>query len=170
MPFRSYADRTPFFSQHHFSYDPERDEYGCPADHPLRWDSDKLTEGASVYRADPATCNACPLKHACTNSDRGRIVHRPFFIELIERVKSYAETDAFRKAMRKRQVWVEPLFGEAKQWHNLRRFRLRRLWRVNTKALLVAAGQNIKRWLSRTGGGVATGHGGASHSRRPGSH
>jgi hypothetical protein len=29
--------------------------------------------------------------------------------------------------MRKRQVWVEPLFGKAKQWHHLHRFRLRGL-------------------------------------------
>jgi transposase len=153
LPVKRYADRTPFFSQHDFTYDAERDEYRCAAGHSLRWDRDKLTEGATVYRADPATCNACPLKASCTDSDRGRIVHRPFFIDLIERVKAYAETDAFKRAMRKRQVWVEPLFGEAKQWHNLRRFRLRRLWRVNCEALLVAAGQNLKRWLSRTGWG-----------------
>jgi transposase len=63
------------------------------------------------------------------------------------------ETAAYQKALRKRAVWVEPLFGEAKQWHNLRWFRLRRLWRVNTEALLVAAGQNLKRWLSKLGWG-----------------
>jgi hypothetical protein len=67
-----------------------------------------------------------------------------------ERVKNYYETAAYQKAIRKRQVCVEPLFGDAKQWHNLRWFRLRRLWRVNTEALLVAAGQNLKRWLSKT--------------------
>ena len=33
---------------------------------------------------------------------------------------------AYHKAMRKRQVWVEPLFAEGKQWHQMRRFRLRR--------------------------------------------
>jgi hypothetical protein len=50
-------------------------------------------------------------------------------------------------------VWVEPLFGEAKDWHGLRRFRLRGLWKVNCEALLVAAGQNLTRWLTRTGWG-----------------
>src|SRR5262245_30093709 len=55
--------------------------------------------------------------------------------------------------MRKRAVWVEPLFGEAKDWHGLRRFRLRGLWKVNCEGLLVAAGQNLKRWLSSTGWG-----------------
>ena len=29
--------------------------------------------------------------------------------------------------MRKRKVWVEPLFAEAKAWHGLRRLRLRGL-------------------------------------------
>jgi hypothetical protein len=55
--------------------------------------------------------------------------------------------------MRKRKVWVEPLFAEAKAWHGLRRFRLRRLEKVNGEALLIAAGQNLKRLLSRWGWG-----------------
>ena len=55
--------------------------------------------------------------------------------------------------MRKRAVWVEPLFGEAKQWHGLRQFRLRGLANVNMEALLVAAGQNLKRWLVARGWG-----------------
>jgi hypothetical protein len=55
--------------------------------------------------------------------------------------------------MRKRAVWVEPLFGEAKQWHGLRQFRLRGLANVNMQALLVAAGQNLKRWLAARGWG-----------------
>ena len=55
--------------------------------------------------------------------------------------------------MRKRQVWVEPLVGEAKQWHGLRQFRLRGLKQVNMAGLLVAAGQNLKRWLAATGWG-----------------
>ena len=54
--------------------------------------------------------------------------------------------------MRKRQVWVEPLFAEAKDWHGLRRFRLRGLEKVNSEALLIAAGQNLKRLLSRGAG------------------
>src|SRR5207248_278017 len=57
------------------------------------------------------------------------------------------------KAMGKRKVWIEPLFGEAKQWHGMQRFRLRRLWRVNCEALLIASGQNLKRLLQKRGWG-----------------
>jgi hypothetical protein len=59
----------------------------------------------------------------------------------------------YQKALNKRKVWVEPLFGEGKQWHGMRRFRLRRLWRVNCEALVIATGQNLKRLLQKRGWG-----------------
>jgi hypothetical protein len=40
-----------------------------------------------------------------------------------------------------------PLFAEAKGWHGIRRFRLRRLKKVNIEALRIAPGENIKRLL-----------------------
>ena len=55
--------------------------------------------------------------------------------------------------MAKRKVWVEPLFGEAKDWHGLGPFRLRGLWKVNIEALLIATGQNLKRLLRKRGWG-----------------
>ena len=55
--------------------------------------------------------------------------------------------------MNKRKVWVEPLFAEAKDWHGMRRFRLRLLWRVNCEALRIVSGQNPKRLLKKRGWG-----------------
>jgi Transposase DDE domain len=69
----------------------------------------------------------------------------------VDRVRSYFGTFPYEKALRKRRVWVEPLFGEAKDWHGLRRFRLRRLEKVNIEALLIASGQNIKRLVAARG-------------------
>jgi Transposase DDE domain len=146
-------DRTSFYGPSQFTYDRERDEYQCPEGHPLpRW-TVKYTEELIVYRADAATCNACPVKAACTASERGRTIHRSFHAEYLERVQAYRERPGYLKAMRKRSVWVEPLFGEAKQWHGLRQFRLRGLDNVNMEALLVATGQNLKRWLAKAGWG-----------------
>lgn len=73
--------------------------------------------------------------------------------EAFERVRAFHQTDAYKKAMNKRKVWVEPLFAEAKDWHGMRRFRLRLLWRVNIEALRIAAGQNLKRLLKKRGWG-----------------
>jgi len=71
----------------------------------------------------------------------------------LDRVRAYQSTKAYKKALRKRQVWVEPLFAEGKDWHGMRRFRLRRLWRVNCEGLMRAAGQNLKRLLKKRGWG-----------------
>jgi hypothetical protein len=100
-------------------------------------------------------------RERCTQSSRGRTVVRSYDEAYSERVRGYHETELYKKARRKRSVWVEPLFAEAKDWHGLRRFRLRRLWRVNTAALLIAAGQNLKRLLSWQGWGPRPWPGGA---------
>ena len=113
----------------------------------------KRTEGVVVYRARPAICNACPVKAKCTTSDHGRKVQRSFYVDYLEKVRGYHATEAYKKAIRKRQVWVEPLFAEAKEWHGLRRLRLRGLLNANIQGLLIAAGQNLKRFLAATGWG-----------------
>jgi len=149
VPLTDFAHRTGFYGQDNFVFDPERDEYRCPQGHPLRRYSTKRTEGVVAYRAEAAICNACPVKTKCTKSNQGRKVQRSFYIDYLEKVRGYHATEAYKKAIRKRQVWVEPLFAEAKDWHGLRRFRLRGLEKVNGEALLNATGQNLKRLLSR---------------------
>jgi hypothetical protein len=67
-------------------------------------------------------------------------VRGSLYAEYLDRVRAYHETAVYEKAMAKRKVWVEPLFGETKDWHGLSRFRLRRLWKVNVEALLIAHG------------------------------
>lgn len=68
-------------------------------------------------------------------------------------MRGYHETPAYQRAMRKSKVWPEPLFGEAKQWHGLRQFRVRGLANVNMEGLVIATGQNLKRWLAARGWG-----------------
>ena len=75
------------------------------------------------------------------------IFFRSFFQEVLDKAESYRQTEAYLKALRKRSVWIEPLFGEAKEFHNLRRFRFRRLRKVNMEGVMVAAGQNLKRLI-----------------------
>jgi hypothetical protein len=153
VPLPDFDQRTPFYGASRFTYDPERDEYRCPEGQVLQRKTAKYTEGVVVYQAEAAICNACPLKTACTESSQGRQVRRSLYAEYLDRVRAYHETAAYEKAMAKRKVWVEPLFGEAKDWHGLSRFRLRRLWKVNVEALLIATGQNLKRLLRNRGWG-----------------
>jgi transposase len=153
MPLPDWEHKTAYYGPRRFTYDAERDVYVCPQGQPLRLYRRELSAEKVEYRAAPATCNACPVKAQCTPSAHGRIVHRHFAEAYLERVRAYHQGEPYAKAMRKRKVWVEPLFAEGKQWHGMWRFRLRRLWRVNSEALLLAAGQNLKRLLQQRGWG-----------------
>jgi hypothetical protein len=153
VPLPGMNHHRPFYGQDEFMYDAAQDAYHCPAGHVLGRERIKHTEGVIVYRADATTCNACPLKAKCTESRRGRILQRSLYAEYLEKVRGHHETETYKKAMRKRQVWAEPLFAEAKLWHGLRRFRRRGLKNVNIEGLLIAAGQNLKRFLAAAGWG-----------------
>jgi Transposase DDE domain len=153
VPLPDWEHQRPYFGPAQFRYDGEHDCYICPNGQLLHLTRMEYSGQKAEYSADPATCNACPLKAQCTPSDQGRQVHHSFHASYLDRVKGYHQTKAYQKAMNKRKVWVEPLFAEAKDWHGLRRFRLRLLWRVNIEALRIAAGQNLKRLLKKRGWG-----------------
>lgn len=162
MPLPDWEGQTGYYGPAQFFYDVEHDVYVCPQGevlHPCRqeWKAEK-----TEYRAAPTVCNRCPVKAACTTSTQGRQVHRSFHAEYLDRVRGYHETEDYKKAIRKRKVWVEPLFGEAKQWHGLRQFRLRGLKKVNMEGVMVAAGQNLKRLLQAGGWGRRPWPGGAA--------
>ena len=165
VPLPDFDSRTPYFGKAEFVYDAARDVYVCPHGDVLHRSGCIYRERVIRYKAAATTCNACPLKHRCTASSDGRQVRRNFDEVYLDRVRDYHRTEAYKRAMRKRAVWVEPLFAEAKDWHGLRRFRLRRLKRVNSEALLVATGQNVKRLLSTRGWGRRNWPGGAAGLR-----
>ncbi|MDP9425650.1 MAG: IS1182 family transposase, partial [Actinomycetota bacterium] len=148
MPVIDYTwGKRTLFRKDDFAYDAERDVYRCPAGEVLRNTGARKKLRLTRYVADPEVCNACPLKSSCTEGKSGRAVNRNFDEEYFEKVKGYYGLEAYKKAMRKRKVWVEPMFAEAKQWHGMDRVRLRTLERVNTEVLVTAAGQNLKRLL-----------------------
>ncbi len=142
-------ERGPLFGKNEFTYDAEKDLYTCPQGETLHRQGLDYKQRSIRYAASrPSACNACPLRARCTKSAKGRWLRRSFEEGYLERVRGYGDTEPYRKAIRKRQVWVEPLFGEAKDWHGSRRFRLRSIEKVNVEALLIATGQNVKRLLA----------------------
>lgn len=153
VPLAEPGERNALLGIDQFRYDASQDSSTCPQGQELAYRYTRYALNLRVYRADAQTCNRCPLKSQCTTSSHGRMIHRNLREGYLERVRAYHQTVAYEKAMGKRRVWVEPLFAEAKQWHGMRRFRLRRLWRVNCEALMIASGQNLKRLLQKRGWG-----------------
>ena len=154
VPLPDWEQNSAYFGASKFTYDAEQDHYVCPNGQVLRRTHTSEVGQRILYRARASTCRTCPLRAQCTpGAKSGRSVWRSVGEEYLERVRAYQSTAAYKKALRKRKVWVEPLFAEAKEWHGLRRFRLRRLWHVNSEALMIAAGQNLKRLLTKRGWG-----------------
>ena len=77
--------RTPYYGASRFTDDAQRDEYQCPQGQPLPRRKTTYTEAEVLYRADATACNVCPVKAECTESSRGRIVHRSLFAEYLDR-------------------------------------------------------------------------------------
>ena len=73
--------------------------------------------------------------------------HRPFLTSINRSIWPSHQSNKKPKAMRKRQVWVEPKFAEVKQWHQGEKFRLRGILKVNIEVLWKATRQNIKQLL-----------------------
>jgi hypothetical protein len=153
FPLSAAGRRPGRFATNDFVYDLATDTYHCPGNQKRRFLSQCEISRRRVYEATAGACAACTLRARCTTSKRGRRVSRSLEETYLDRVRGYHATEPYAKAMRKRQAWVEPLFAEAKDWHGLRRFRLRGLEKVNGEALLIATGQNLKRLLSRWGWG-----------------
>ncbi len=81
------------------------------------------TEAAGVREVH---CEALPLQRLCSQGQvrgepEGALAEPQPRRRDLDRMRAYCDTEPYRKALRKRTVWVEPLWGEAKEWHGSRR-------------------------------------------------
>lgn len=169
LPVVDYAQSSPCFRHAAFTSEREPDSYRCPQGATLRYRGDHAQARVHTYQAPAKAWAAGPRRERCTTNQHGRRLKRPVDEDYRERARELQPTEAYQKALRKRQGWVAPLDGEAKAWHQLRRFLLRGRANVNRQGLLVAPGQNLKRWLAavRRGHRPTTGAPAAVH-RPPG--
>jgi hypothetical protein len=113
VPIADLTQRTPYFCQEDFHYDAKLDVYVCPAGKELQFCQRQTTERSRRYRARAKDCNHCLLKAKCTTSTQGRSLCRSVDEQYLDRVRGYHATEPYKKALRKRQVWVEPLFARS---------------------------------------------------------
>ena len=60
----------------------------CPNGALLHFKSYLHQEGLKRYRADATTCNSCPLKARCTDSDQGRTLLCSVHEAVVDRVRA----------------------------------------------------------------------------------
>jgi len=136
------------FSKEHFVYDNEQDIYRCPAGHKLVRSDYNVDKKTYVYRpATRDTCKGCSFRIQCVRGKSDRRIKRLLYQEAVDRARKITSDPAYKENMRLRRYLLEPLFGEAKEQHGLRRAQFRGLAKVKIQVLWTATILNIKRLL-----------------------
>jgi transposase len=143
------------FRAENFEYDPDQDEFICPA-------RERLTfQYASRYTTDNGyvtdrrlyachACDECPLKWECTKAKGNRKIRISLrLLEYRRQARANLTSEAGQRLRSRRSTEVEPVFGIIKQNMGFRRFHLRGLGKVKTEWGLVSIAHNMKKLAAR---------------------
>ena len=150
---RNCHHRTRFFGHERFTDAPHRDGSHGPGGQELRFRTHKYTEHARWYQAAAGACNARRLKTECTDSPKRRQVTRSFAEAYLERVRGDHATKEFEGHAQTHSSGGNPCSPKPRTGLGCAASACGGLEKVNSEALLIAAGQNLKRLLSHRGWG-----------------
>lgn len=102
------------YQKKHFTYDPERDVYICPAERLLTYGTTDRN-GYRHYRSDARFCVECPLRDNCTKNKKGeKTLTRHVWEEAKEKANALRLTNGDKKIYARRKETVERSFADAK--------------------------------------------------------
>lgn len=134
-----------------FPYDSVKDEFICPAQHPLTYLKTKPYQTTAGYLSkrrfyECAHCVVCPLKPKCTKAKGKRQIQISFELH---RYRQQAKENLLSQqgiALRKqRSTEPETVFGDIKHNRGFRRFSLRGLKKVETEWGILSIAHNIRK-------------------------
>jgi transposase len=130
-----------------FVWDETARAYRCPEGQALVFKgvrSRHREERLELYRADAATCAACPQKgHCCPKARTGRNLARSEHEELIEAHREKMGTPEAKDLYKRRRETVEPTIGDAKENRDYRRVNGRGLDKAKGQTALTVLVHNI---------------------------
>ena len=138
------------FDKRDFVYDPERNEYICPAGERAIWRFSTVEDGMTLHKYWPSACPKCPMRSSCTTSQHRRI-GRWDREEVFDRVQQ--RLDRMPEAGKLRRQTVEHAFGTLKAWMGATHFQTKTLPRVRTEMSLHVLAYNLKRVMQMMGVG-----------------
>jgi len=138
------------FAKGDFRYDPEQDEYLCPAGKQLtyRFDSDEQGKTLRVYIARNRDCAACALRPKCTTG-KARRLKRWEHEAILDAAD--AELKQHPDAMRQRKALVEHPYATLKHWMGSTHFLMKRLPNVQAEMSLHVLAYNLRRAINVLG-------------------
>ena len=122
------------------------DELSCPNGETTKTSYRDGKNHGSVFHFRQSQCGACPLRSKCVSEkNRGaRKVSKNDFQAQYKAAKERATTEEY-KEIRKEHPAIERKLNELVRWHNGRRVRYRRRWRVKVQCLLLGIVVKCKR-------------------------
>ena len=139
------------FRAENFAYDPEHDEFICPAKQRLTFQYTSRYTSDNTYVTDRRlyechACADCELKGECTRAKGNRKIHISFcLLEYFRHVRVNLTSEAGQRLRARRSTEVEPVSGSIKQNMGFRRFHLHGLKEVKTEWGLVSIAHNMKK-------------------------
>jgi transposase len=136
------------FSRDDFIYDPQANEYRCPAGERLIWRFSTVERGLKLSKYWSSNCQRCALKENCTPGPERRVTrweHETVLEEMQTRL------DHAPEMMRIRRQTVEHPFGTIKAWMGATHFLTRTIGRVSTEMSLHVLAYNMKRVIALLG-------------------
>lgn len=139
-----------------FQWHEDRNEYTCPAGHPLRSEWRQFANPRThitnadtvIYRASQKSCSGCPHKENCCPNTGHRKIARSVYEDAREVARTVCTTPAYDQSRRDRKK-VEMLFAHLKRILKLDRLRLRGISGAHDEFLLAATAQSLRRMAKR---------------------
>jgi transposase len=152
-PLTSSGRKSGRFTKQDFVYEPERDQYRCPAGEALTWRFVSVEHGLNldVYFASVFTCRGCAMKAKCTNGSHQRRIRRWEREDVVDAMLARLEEDPGKMQLRRQTV--EHPFGTLKAWMGATHFLTKTLPRVSTEMSLHVLAYNMKRVMQLLGVG-----------------
>jgi transposase len=139
------------FQSANFPYDPLKDEFTCPAQHPMTYQETKPYKTTTGYLSERrfyecAHCAGCPLKPKCTKAKGNRRIQVSFELQRFrQQARENLLSEQGIALRKKRSIEPETVFGDVKHNRGFRRFSLRGLKKVETEWGILSIAHNIRK-------------------------
>jgi hypothetical protein len=150
-PLTSSGRKTGRFTKQEFVYEPEHDQYRCPAGEALTRRFVSVEHGLNLNVYWATACKDCSIKAQCTTGPERR-VKRWEREEVLDAMQ--ARLDAAPEKMQLRRQTVEHPFGTLKAWMGATHFLTKTLPRVGTEMSLHVLAYNMTRVMNLLGVGT----------------
>jgi len=136
------------FGKQDFHYEPEHNQYRCPADQVLTWRYKTEEAGKIIHRYWSSNCSTCKIKKQCTTGKERRI-SRWEHEDIIDEMEAELEKEPNKMGIRRQTV--EHPYGTLKHWMGSTHFLTKRLKGVSTEMSLHVLAYNLKRVMKIIG-------------------